>query len=889
MTDMFLYYCSQAIILSDQYDIFHFITMWENLVKKSEELFFWYRIDNIAQCLNDVPPKSKQYTGFRSELLCMVKDLINNNDTEKQFVEKLAPETIKALASLPNGQFNIQQIKPHFEKILCLKKHEKYTEEINATLIESLDDQGAFRIQLCMEKLIKFMLDDYPPDIIKQLPRKIFAKKFFEYYKIEIIDRIASMGNRIELFNTWYELPRKIIHEKIREINEDSNLDERLERMFMTDPYWERETQFLSRKLIQSIADSKEIQNYFSTTDFSKTDNLVSDFTNIAHVLLRETIKNGLNRIGYCFLVNCFYGTSLLGGKQNLEKNRYCEKLSAEITSVVYDEARNNEYFHSYISDAISWKLVDDLACKTAENIHKTEEQLGLLAKLITNAVVNKKVSQTELEQKDSLQIVLQKFNFVYSIQLFYRKLAKQFAKQILETIDGLLFNLDDSFIESLVDSSTKKLFDGFNNPHAFTRIPNGISKEMMVYLINGVFEELNKPKRRLRVYLLVRNFDCGQKSLKIGDVTFYDARNWDFGEGNRFDLDYDSTMSTDCRFKTIYAAPYESFRQSDKTYHRKRNSGRAYVDVLASDATMATTKALTLTRKALDPLVFAFASKTHAFRPQIPINFRIMDPKTKAIGVKRGPSLETRDDLLTVTDERKRVFSSYDYIVMSPNSELKEPILRALAWFHKGFWEEIPHEKFVSYWIGLEQLIMSAKNDGGPTEYELLELIPNLVVGWKETGVSYSLEIYLEGILEKINKNPELKTAISQNSTCRNWERNPYILLENLEFLKSAFVANSTDDLTVLRVCEYFTPEKVEQVSNTIRMLRDNMKMKVSMLYAKRNQIFHEGLTYDPLAETFCKVLEPILTKALSNVLQFNYVKTLKNVIYETNRPYQI
>lgn len=861
--------------------------MWENLVEKPEESFFWYRIDNIAQCLTDVSPACKKYVGFESELLCRAKHLINNNGAEKQFIKKLAPETITTLTLLLNEQPNIQQMRPHFEKICCLKKHERYGEEIRKTIIESLDDQKRFRMHLCMEKLIKFMLEDYSFNAIKQLPRKIFAKKFFEYHKAEIIDRIASISNRTELFNTWYELPRKIIHEKIKEINEHNNLDEKLEHMIMTDPYWERETQVLSRKLIQSISDSEEIQACFSTADFSKANKILSDFTDIAHMLLHEAIKNGWNRISYCFLANFFNDTSLLGGKQNLDENLYCEKLSTEITSVVYGKTSNHERFHSHISDAISWRFVNDLASETAENIHKTNEQLSLLAKLITDAVINEKTSQPELEQKDLLQTALQKFDFVYSTQLFYRKLAKQFAKQILETIDELLFNLDDGFIKSLVDSSTEKLFYQFNNKHAFARIPDKISKKMMIYLINGIFEELNKPKHLLRVYLLVRDCDCDQKILKIGNVTFYDARKWDFGEGNGFDLDYDNVMGIDRTFKTVYSEPYESFQQGDKTYHRKRNSGRAYVDVRASDDAMAVIKALALARKTLDPLVFAFANRTRAFRPQIPINFRIVDLKTKAIGARRGPSLEIQDDFLTVTDEHKRIFSAYDHIITSPSSELKEPTLRALAWFHRGFWEEIPHEKFVSYWIGLEQLIRSSENNNWKIRKWLLELIPKLVVGWRETGVSYSLGIYLEDILEKINKNPELKTAINQNDAWDNWERNPYILLENLKSLKSVFEANSVDDSIIQRVEKDLSPKEVERVNNTVIMLRDNMKMKVAVLYAKRNQIFHEGLTYDPLIEMFCKVLESILSKALSNVLQFNYAKTLKNVIDETNRPY--
>ena len=875
--------------MPDQYSISGFISMWESLAKKPEELFFWYRIDNIAQCMNDVSSKSGKYTGFRSDLLNVVKNLINNNGTEKQFIEKLAPEAIRGLASLSDGQSDVQQIKPHFEKILHLKKHKRYAEEINKTIIESLDDQDDFRTQLCMEKLIKVMLDDYPTNIIKQLPRRIFAKKFFEYHKTEIIDRIAAVGNRTELFNTWYELPRKIIHEKIKEMNEDRNFDKKLEQMFTTDPYWERETRVLSQKLIQSISDSEEIQNYFSTADFSEAYNLLSDLPYTVNVFLHESIRNGLSRISYCFLVNCLCGTGPLGRGQNLDENRYCEKLSTEITSIVYGEASNHHHhhhFHHSISEAMGWRLVNDLASKTADSIHKTEEQVGQLAKLISDAIINKKVSQTGLEQKDSLQTDLRRFSFVYSTQQFYRKLATQFVNQILETADGLLFNLDDNFIESLVDSSTKKIFDKFDNPHASVIAPNGISKEMMVYLINGIFEELNKPKRLFRVYLLVSNFDCNHEILKIGNVTFYDAREWDFGEGNEFDSNYDDAMSIDRTFKTVYSQPYESFRQGDKTYHRKRNSGRAYVDVLASDDAMAIAEALTLTRKALDPLVFAFASSTHAFKPQIPINFRIIDLKTKAVGSKIGPSLEARGGLLTVTDERKRIFSSYDDIATSPNSELKEPLLRALAWFHKGFWEEIPHEKFVSYWIGLEQLI-TIENYGRKLE-TLLELIPNLVVGWKETGVSYSLGIYLKGILEEINKNHELKTAISQNDTWLNWERNTYILLEDLESLKSVFVDNSADYSIIQHVDEYFTPAEVEKVRNSIETLRNNMKMKVYMLYAKRNQIFHEGLAYDPLTETFCKALEPILMKSLSNVLQFNYAETLKNVIHETNRPYR-
>lgn len=864
----------------------HLVVDWERLTEKPAELFFSHSIENMSQYLVDTWTANPRIFSFENDLLNKIKILIDKNSIEKQFIEKLIPNLFQQLNELLHtANMNPSKIKEQLEQILQLQQNEKFLEELNYLMVDSLGDSDDDRIRFCMRKLIKFMLHEYTPKKLKGFPREIFARTFFEIHKIEIIEQINSLENKKELFTEWLKPIQKIILEKIQSIEEDTKLDTKLEWMFKSGTYWERETQVLIRNLIQKIIDNQQILDLVSEDNFSEK------FKEAVSGIVTQTIKYGLNRTSYCFLVDFLDNTNSLGGATKLYENEYCNAISSIIKNIIYKEEKKE--FHEFgfdVSESTFWVFINTFSEIVENRIIDTisDKQYEKLTNLILAEIVSVKSLQSGLESKKLLEQSLYKFNFHYSVQLFLRQLTKSYINEILSIMGSSVVKITDAQIYRIISKSNEELFEQFSDESVFNSLPNGVSKKIMTDLINGLFNELKRIKHRIRVFSLIGGCDLNHKVYRIGDVTFYDARTWDFGEGNQFDLNYNIKISMDRDFKTVYSEPYESFESNGKTYTRKRNSARAYVDIPPVDYDASVMKAHNMIRRALDPLVFAFGNRNRGFRPLVPINFQILNLDTKRIGHQIGPSLETHEELLHIKEENEKIFSFYDQLLTS-KTELKESILRSLAWFHRGYWEDLPHEKFVSYWIGLEQLITST-TDGQSIRNKLLEIIPKLVVTWKEVeGVAYSLFIYLRGIINEIKKNPELKPKINQNTAFKNWERHPSILLEDLNYLRSIFAPESNAFQIVQAIEKYLPSNEIVALQNTIRLLQENMKMEIAMLYAKRNQIIHEGLTYDPVVELFCNTLESIFTTTLHRVLQHNYVDNLEQIIYESNRPYQV
>lgn len=50
-------------------------------------------------------------------------------------------------------------------------------------MVDPLDDPDSYRIRFCMRKLIKFMLDEYYLNNLKEFPRRALKKYFDNYYE----------------------------------------------------------------------------------------------------------------------------------------------------------------------------------------------------------------------------------------------------------------------------------------------------------------------------------------------------------------------------------------------------------------------------------------------------------------------------------------------------------------------------------------------------------------------------------------------------------------------------------------------------------------------------------------------------------------------------------
>ena len=70
-----------------------------------------------------------------------------------------------------------------------------------------------------------------------------------------------------------------------------------------------------------------------------------------------------------------------------------------------------------------------------------------------------------------------------------------------------------------------------------FQLIPHDIDVWIATILFNKLFKTLSISDKTFKVFFLVSGMDCKNEIFKIGNVTFYDPRVWDFGESFEFDI----------------------------------------------------------------------------------------------------------------------------------------------------------------------------------------------------------------------------------------------------------------------------------------------------------------------------------------------------------------
>jgi hypothetical protein len=380
----------------------------------------------------------------------------------------------------------------------------------------------------------------------------------------------------------------------------------------------------------------------------------------------------------------------------------------------------------------------------------------------------------------------------------------------------------------------------------------------------------------------MIGDLNCSEQIFRIGKVTFYDARVWDFGEGYLFDSGYHPAIDMGEELKGEFSR-YDSQFSDGKTL--RRNSARAFVDIKSRDSYSAIDEAKILVNKALDILVFSSSAyKTdYGFKPQLPSYHYVVDEQGNANFSIRS---DVHSEMLQV-NEVMDIISNFNRLLSQNDNKFKIQLLRALTWYRKGLWEETPHAKFLSYWVALEQLIVTA---GGKIREKKLEpltkYIPKLSVSWKELPSTYSIRVRLGQVIAALKNDHELSRRLSLHPLLRDWQATPAVILENLTQFRK-INTNRTILSLIVDLEDNTTGRGKQRIINELNSAQQSKKFLVTLLNHKRNTLAHEGKIYSPDLPYFTELLRGILVHVMEVLFQLGHKGTLDSIVAEYNRPF--
>ena len=862
---------------------------WKILLEKPESLFFVKDIPNMAEYLSEATKMCKYLGGYEKEIAEALESKIRENGPDRKIINRCQDGLLEEILECLQEK-NVDCAKLHnvLAKVNRLLSSDILFDNIKEILRDAFINRDEEQAQYAVYLLARSQLDQISLRHLKELkilPRKIFAKVFFTMHQDKITRSILELDSIKPAEDDFLAIIVDIVHSENAKLY-NSNIGDFLAKLFYTDLYFERETYSVSQKILQNLKNSQEFDTYFSHMGKPNTQRF-SDFLKTNSTVKKEFDKliNGhVFALVYSLLVHYIVTDKLFKGHNKYSDSNLCKLISEQMQKMIYGGSGAN--FQSNFLYSVSESAVFTFIRKFSEYYSQTielKERSKCLDKITD--IFASRILAVKQKRKNSNTPDLENFSNDFQLKIQLRQTLNGFIennmKDILQHIQiSEQTQLDQNFKDELLGSQVKEIFQILPPKYLFHSLPDQVSADIMIRLIDGFIDDLKKPSTKYRIFFLISDLDLYENIARLGSVVMYDPRRWDFGEGNGFDGSYKLNALADREFSSEFDK-YDEYKIDKKTYELKRNSARAFVDVESVDPQKAKLEAINMVRNAMGPLAFMFSKK--GFRPEIPTLCVMLDKDLNRKRQSWWRKTDTVENILKISDEETSYLRNADKLLQD-KTKFKEPLLRSLTWFQKGYWEHIPHHKFVSYWIALEQVIMSLTGESN-IKWTLLEKIPKIAITWRETPESYPISMFSKRIFETIDNDCTLQSKIDAVDEFRCWKKNRFILLENIQKLEE--ISNGSLSVRLDQIKEYFTGEAIHYMRNSVDSMREMEKFKIAFLYAKRNSIFHEGVTDSALTEIFTFTLENLLVVILYRIWPMYGEKDINSIINELERPW--
>ena len=209
----------------------------------------------------------------------------------------------------------------------------------------------------------------------------------------------------------------------------------------------------------------------------------------------------------------------------------------------------------------------------------------------------------------------------------------------------------------------------------------------------------------------------------------------------------------------------------------------------------------------------------------------------------------------------------------MLSNHYYRDSLRNAMGQYAKGCLEKDLITRFVTYWIGIEQLV-----DGYTPSImdNISSIIPSITVNFRSSAQYRYINLQANRILQSL---PESKFLLY-------WENRVYgeIKKNHMKALQVKDANKHHDEINrFLMNFKYANRAKIIKELNLIRSLK---KFEIQRIYAERNRLFHH-FSISPNLEQIVKKLESILFLSIANISMTTNSRSFKDLIDEINAPF--
>jgi hypothetical protein len=208
---------------------------------------------------------------------------------------------------------------------------------------------------------------------------------------------------------------------------------------------------------------------------------------------------------------------------------------------------------------------------------------------------------------------------------------------------------------------------------------------------------------------------------------------------------------------------------------------------------------------------------------------------------------------------------------------------MHALSLFRSGYWDISTSSQFRNYGIALEQLIDNIPKTKRLTKTKIIDIItdhvPGLTMTWQCAPENYNINGLLGTVKMEIQNDQQLSSQLSRNPKLSKWKDDPVTIIENTRYLlrhiKNEHVKSNLQELE-----EIFKGRKRRRLRNRVVALRVEEELRINILYAMRNRLTHEGITYFEAEKIYIHNMEHLLIDVLEAFLSHIDAKNLGDLI---------
>lgn len=212
--------------------------------------------------------------------------------------------------------------------------------------------------------------------------------------------------------------------------------------------------------------------------------------------------------------------------------------------------------------------------------------------------------------------------------------------------------------------------------------------------------------------------------------------------------------------------------------------------------------------------------------------------------------------------------------------SQLQLAFILGTHWYRKGRWEPDHLERFLFYWIALEQ-IFAPDRFGRDKKTPVIKDPPKFYITWRNLEFSYGLRRMREDMVAMVERDDEVSDAADSLPVLNGWRNNHQVVFiqpDNVRILLN--IVSDTKPAIKSYVGEYLRflegiDSDREKIKEEVQRRRNRESFTLALLYDLRNRVVHDALSYRADIEVCTDVLEEILESVLTQISTFTLSET--------------